>query len=586
MTVARVIPLRRLPSDVPWFDYLVPDGQTVQRGQFVDVSFRRRPLRGVVWSMADQSVFPHLETIQHIHEHWLTDWQLAAIEALIAEGGSPASIVASTVPPTGRRPRRTIPSRSTKSGRPASHSVPTERTWWYRERAQIVRTILDWASALSTSGIILTPTLEDADTLVEYLNRAGVPARAVHGQTTSPTYRETYALIQTTPLVVVGTWKALLLPFHEPPAILIDQEEHPAHKQSLQYPRYDTRRIVSHLNIQPIATTPAPSISWFYAHHPTPPIDERPRELGALGVPGSSHWLSSRVQDLVTTAHQKNQQLVAIVPRRGFARLIACRDCGWVLACEQCYKLLTLRRDATHHVTCSWCSHHQSIPSQCPSCQGTRWSYHGLGPEHFVDILSTFNPNITAVPAINPAVDATVYVDTYQAVRSVADLPRLAGILVISGDSLLNIPDPVAAERAWQYLNRLQATAPAIPLVVQTFQPDSDFWQRWVSHGDAAWYEHEIQDRRRLQLPPFVETWLVRYAGPNFEQTIVSKLHELTTHHGASCTVKRLPDAVSPQRTVGRLLITSTQPLRDQFDVPNEFPPPWQVDMSPSSWLE
>lgn len=586
MTIAHVVPLRRLPSDVPWFDYLVPNGHVVERGQFVTVPFRHQQLRGVVWSFAAETSIANLATIAHVESERLTDWQLRVIDALVAAGGSAGSIITSAIPKILRRPRGTSPSQARRTASP-SRPLPPPPTWWYRDRAEAAGWIQDWAvEQTASSSIILTPTVEEADRFVTQLTAAGLPAYAVHALTTAAAYRHTYQLASQQPLVIIGTWKALLLPFKSPPRILIDQEEHSAHKQTLQYPRYDVRRIVQQLDLQPVVTTPASSINWFHTHHPVPPPDDRPRQLGSLGTPGSHQWLSSPAQDLLTAAHDQHCQLVCIVPRRGFASLITCNDCGHVLECRQCHRQLTLRRSANHTAQCSWCQHRQPLPSECPACHGTRWAFRGLGPEQFVEVLTKFAPDLIAVPAVNRAVDATVYVDTYHAVRYLTDVPKLAGIIVVSGDSLLNIPDPTASERAWQYLNRLQAAAPRVPLIVQTFQPETDYWQRWLDHNDAAWYQHEVQERQRLQLPPFTEVWLVRYNGPDREQTVASKLHELLLHHRATCTIQRLPDTVTPQRTTAKLLISSSRSLRELIDVPNEFPAPWQVDMSPGSWLD
>ncbi len=589
MSVATVVLLRRLPPGRSKFEYFIPADQSVSVGQLVTVPFLRQRVFGVVWSIADDTTQARLRPLGVAHRLCITEWQRRVVELMSATTpGLLGQILKSALPLSTRRwpaiPRpQPLPLKDVER-----ITAPSGLTWWYRDRRQAMIWIGDWVKMRQRSaGLILVPTKDDGRQIRDYLVDNGLPAELVHADISPADYRRCYALVASQAVIVIGTWRALTLPYATPPDILLDQEEHPAHKQAQQLPRLDTRDLLRKLGLEPTVTTPAPTVSRYLSHRPQPPADDRPRLLGSLGTPGSQRWLSSPALELFDQAHRRQQVTVCIVPRRGFARLVECADCGWALSCPHCHRYLRLRRSPGHRLMCDWCRQPSQLQSVCPRCRGTRWRFPGLGPEQFQQQLQQAYPSWTILPLVTTAAQADVFLDTYQAYRLLPELANLAGVVIVSSDSLRNVPDYSSDERAWQYLNRLQAAAPTVPLVSQTFQPDSDFWQRWLHHDDERWYRQEEDERRRRNLPPFVDQWIVRYNGPRAKQEAAAKTARLRELGLPQLDFRPLPARLSPTgQSFERLLLTAPGRLADLLDWTTLFPAPWQVDQTPDSWLE
>lgn len=52
--IAEIYPLRRVPRKFDHFDYVVPDGIKISRGQFVEIPFRNDKCAGVVKSVKEK----------------------------------------------------------------------------------------------------------------------------------------------------------------------------------------------------------------------------------------------------------------------------------------------------------------------------------------------------------------------------------------------------------------------------------------------------------------------------------------------------------------------------------------------------
>jgi primosomal protein N' (replication factor Y) len=87
------------------------------------------------------------------------------------------------------------------------------------------------------------------------------------------------------------------------------------------------------------------------------------------------------------------------------------------------------------------------------------------------------------------------------------DLPLVTLVGIVLADVGLNLPDPFAAERAFQVLTQVAGRAGRSSrggrVVMQTFQPEHYAIQAAAGHDYAAFYQREIASRRELGYPPF-----------------------------------------------------------------------------------
>ena len=87
------------------------------------------------------------------------------------------------------------------------------------------------------------------------------------------------------------------------------------------------------------------------------------------------------------------------------------------------------------------------------------------------------------------------------------DIPSVTLVGVVSSDVALNLPDERAAERTYQLLVQAigRAGRGTLPgrAIVQTYQPDHPAIQAAASGDRSAFYDAELDLRRRFGSPPF-----------------------------------------------------------------------------------
>ncbi len=180
------------------------------------------------------------------------------------------------------------------------------------------------------------------------------------------------------------------------------------------------------------------------------------------------------------------------------------------------------------------------------------------------------------------------------------DIPEVTLVGVVSADVALNLPDERAAERTYQLLTQAVGRAgrgerPGLA-IIQTYQPDHPAI-RAVATGDAAaFYDAELEVRRRFGSPPFGRLVKLTVGLPD----AVAAEREAAAMAGRLEAARSLPENVAAgirvavlgpapayiARRAGRWRWNVV--LRGDRPVELLGPPPgapWSVDVDPDSLL-
>lgn len=585
-----IVPLRRTPLDRSSFTYRFPGETPPEVGALVEIPFRHRPALGIVWSvvMPPSDVTIHDITRVVLPAPLLNRWQRQVATALATSSdASLATILYSLIPKLTARTLARVFSTITEANHHELRKLPAERLW-YQDRQQALDWIVDWHRRRQSSfRLTICPTVEDVAEVAEVLRTDGLETLEIHARRTPTETLEAWRQIRSGSVqAVVGTLRALTLPFPTEPEILLDQQEHHAHKQTAQHPRLDARVVLEMLECPYSVTTPAPSVEYFQRRGFEPPGAMIGRNfIGNLDRAGSFRWLTTEAETAIEQARQDHGRVLCIVPRRGYASAAECRNCGYAQECPKCHRRVSLFSGTAQHAICRACGTELPLTAACPRCGGTAWALRGIGVERTVEILQQQWPSLTIVPVADTQVPADIYVDSYAAYRQVRRLSNVRLIVFSNGDALLNIPDYATPERAWQYLARVRAEFPSGPILVQTFQPEQEFWQRWLHHDHQAWYRHELQERQRLGLPPFATQWILRIRPRKNE--VMETQGRLQADY-PDLTFTPLPASVrkSPTPEQRWLLTFANEPQAKSFPAGRFFPTPWLIDRHPQSWTD
>lgn len=589
MTIAHVVPLRRLPTVHDWFDYTVPVGLDIRPGQLVRIPFRRQFTDGIVWSIDEHSDADRLKPISQVREPapLVVPWQREAI-ARIADHfcATIPQIVSSLIPPPLKRPQPAW------SGAVLSQRQPSRlpETWWYTDRTRVTEDMVAWilAGPIHEPRVMILPTKDDIDLIRQRIGSKDIIY--VHGSMTPAAYRLAYRRVLAGQITrVVGTSRSMLLPFAAPPRILLDQEDHPSHKQHDRHPRLDGRIMAELIGSLDMVTTAAPTVRWWHAHHPTPvaPTASKRAVVDLQLHRSAIRWLSQPASDLLEQASSR-QPVVLIVPRPGYAGSAVCSECGFAVPCPHCHRRLMIT-GAGRIGVCRFCNHDVTIPAACPKCRNTNFSWQAIGSDRLRSMIAEKFPALILSTAEKPSSSTAVWITTLPLFKLSALAAPIRHIVIINGDSFASTADFSGPERTWLTLWRMQAAAPAACITVQASDPQALLWQRWREGDHARWYAHELRDRTRWHTPPIFDQWLIQYSGPQAERQCQDMMNRLRRDRDQVLTVVPLSPSQkhSSSPIAHRFVITAKQPglsLETILDWRHDFPPPWQIDAAVDRW--
>jgi primosomal protein N' (replication factor Y) len=342
--------------------------------------------------------------------------------------------------------------------------------------------------------------------------------------------------------VVIGPRSAAFAPVVNPGLFLVDEEHDSSYKQR-ESPRYDAREVAAirarAANAVLLFGSATPSMEAYQAARDgrvmplrlTARIDDRPlpgvnvvdlRRHPARpeekGVPLFTLPLVERLREVFG----RGEQAILLQPRRGYAPVLLCRDCGFDFRCDRCSVSRTVH-ERGRTLVCHYCGDRIATPSRCLDCGGALLEAVGAGTERVADRFAEMFPGIPFAVLDRDAARrrgaARVLEDMLsgriacligtQMVAKGHDFARVTAVGVLSADTILNFPDFRAAERTFQLVAQVAGRAgrgqrPGT-VHVQTFHPQHPAIRRAASHDVDGFAAEELAFRQAFFYPPFAE---------------------------------------------------------------------------------
>lgn len=242
---------------------------------------------------------------------------------------------------------------------------------------------------------------------------------------------------------------------------------------------------------------------------------------------GNRSIFSRKLAEALAHTLSMKQQAILLLNRRGSATYVFCRDCGHSLKCPRCDLPLTYHQIASG-LTCHTCGYKRKLPAVCPQCGSARIKQYGTGTEKVEAVLKEQFPgarvlrwdaDTTRGKGAEGVIlshfrqhNADILVGTQMLAKGL-DLPLVTLVGVVLADVGLNFPDYRTAERTFQLLTQVAGRAGRSALggsvILQTFNPEHYAIRRAAAHDFKGFYGEELEYRRQLRYPPFVE--MVRF---------------------------------------------------------------------------
>lgn len=342
------------------------------------------------------------------------------------------------------------------------------------------------------------------------------------------------------PLVVLGARSALFMPFASLGLIIVDEEHESSFKQQDPAPRYNARDAAMVLagmhGAKTLLGSATPAVDTYYkaltgrfglvslteryggSELPRVEIVDMAKARKKREVSGA---FSLQLRRLINDAASADRQTILFLNRRGFAPMARCKMCGYVPKCENCDVSLTYHH-GIDRLVCHYCGTPYDLPRVCPACREPGLEIIGYGTERIEEEIAASFPDI---PVARLDRDTTRNKDDYeriidefsagkdkmlvgtQMVTKGLDFGRVSVVGVINADATINQPDFRSAERAFNMLEQVAGRAGRRGddgvVAIQTYTPSHPLFGFLVSHDYVGFYNHEIEERRLYNYPPF-----------------------------------------------------------------------------------
>ncbi len=384
--------------------------------------------------------------------------------------------------------------------------------------------------------ISLTPQITD-----RFLARFGDVVAILHsGLSLGERYDEWQKIKSNNCRIVIGARSAIFAPLENIGIIIID-EEHDSSYKSETLPKYDAKEVANYIalceNVPLVLGSATPDIRTYYsALNGDINLLKLENRISKFGLPnieivdmreelasGNRTVFSRKLYYSMKEAIKNKEQIMLFLNRRGYSTFIMCRDCGYVVKCEDCDVSMTYHMDL-NKLICHYCGKTKDVVNICPECGSKNIRYFGNGTQKIEQEIKKYFPEASV---IRMDVDTTRIkgghekilnkfknekIDILLGTQMIAkghDFSNVTLVGILAADSALNIGDYRANERTFQLLTQMAGRAgrgeKKGAAIIQTYMPDEFSINAAKEQNYTKFYNLEINVREKLNYPPFCD---------------------------------------------------------------------------------
>lgn len=413
-------------------------------------------------------------------------------------------------------------------------------------KTEIYLQLMDRALKHGKSALLLVPEISLTPQMVErVVSRFQTGVAVLHsGLSITEKYDEWQRIIKGEAKIVVGARSSIFAPIENIGIIIIDEEHETTYKQS-DNPRYHARDVAiwrsKYHNAPLILGSATPSLesraraqvgNYRLIHletrvnqKPMPPVEII--DMTQVTLRATANELSPELIEKIQDRLDKNEQIVLLQNRRGYASYLLCRECGFIMQCPRCDISLTYHK-FDNQMKCHYCDYYEPLPSNCPSCQSAHIRTHGIGTQKVAETLEEIFPEARVTRMDNDTTRrkgqhqkllaefssgrSNILLGT-QMIAKGLDFENVTLVGVINADTALNLPDFRASERTFQLLTQVSGRTGrgrlAGEVVIQTYNPEHYVIQFAQTHDYENFFRFEMKRRHLTNYPPYYFTTLV-----------------------------------------------------------------------------
>ena len=218
-------------------------------------------------------------------------------------------------------------------------------------------------------SLLLVPEIALTPQLIDYFQKHfDMPISVIHSKLSEgERQKEWLAIHSNASKIIIGSRSSLFSPFQDLGLIVMDEEHEWNYKQADKTPSYHCREVIKKMNellgCTVVMGSATPSVETYYAAADSKNKDvtlcEMPERIGhdVRGMPkttlvdlreemqkGNFSILSDLLRSKLAETLARGEQAILFINRRGVSPATLCRDCGFVVRCNECRVAMVLHK--------------------------------------------------------------------------------------------------------------------------------------------------------------------------------------------------------------------------------------------------
>ncbi|MGB4610103.1 MAG: primosomal protein N' [Saccharofermentanales bacterium] len=366
--------------------------------------------------------------------------------------------------------------------------------------------------------------------------------------------------------IVVGARSAIFAPLKNIGLIIIDEEQESTYR-SESTPRYNAHEIARIRAIQHNALlllgSATPAIETFYRSQIGKsvrfelPQRAKPAALpkvhlcqmrNELARPDFDGVFSKKLILNLQTTFADGGQAMLFLNRRGLTSALQCKNCGFVVKCDDCEVPMTRHLNRYYkskdRLICHYCGKIIHVITTCPLCGHDKMESSGLGTQR---VEQAFNELFPDKKALRMDYDTTIGSDAHQRILTAFgrqeadcligtqmiakghDFPNVRTVGILAVDSMLNTGNFRSEERAFQLITQAAGRSGRSDIQGDVYIQGYDLTNYVIKSASEQdyrdFYNSEMEFRKRARFIPFGNIGLALFQGLN--ETVVKLEAEL-----------------------------------------------------------
>lgn len=426
-------------------------------------------------------------------------------------------------------------------------------------KTEVYMQVIEKVLEKGQQAIVLIPEISlTPQTVRSFISRFGNKVGVIHSRLSSGERYDQWRLAKEGKIsIMIGPRSAIFAPFDNLGIIIIDEEHEMTYKSEIS-PKYHAREVAIKRAQMTGATvvlgSATPSLETYYLAQEGVftllELNEKAVSTNELNVEivdmreelvnGNKSIFSNRLREEIENKLQKKEQIILFLNRRGYSRFVSCRQCGYVIKCDNCDIPYTYHA-VGEKLICHYCGNTLHMVDNCPSCKSKYIKQFGIGTQKVeqlvkkefplakvlrMDLDTTTKKNsFDEILGKFRAGQADILIGT-QMIAKGHDFPSVTLVGVLAADLSLYISDFRASERTFGLLTQVTGRAGRGKLkgtaIIQSYTPQHYSITKSKLQDYKGFYNAEIEYRKLMSYPPFSNLLFILLQSTNEKELIKS----------------------------------------------------------------